>query len=403
MSLVNKMLRDLDARHIGVSERAALPAAVTPLASRQAQKARPKAAWALIAILALAVVAAWQEFGGDVTTVKVAAAPVVPAPVPRPAVAPVVAPAPAATSSPPATQPAPTTPAAKAEPDRSAAAPDVLASAAKVDAASAPSTLRMAAELSVVPPSAPGPTPKPVAPAEKRSTAKPMAAAAVSQAPTAGKAVPAKAGGGAPAAAEPAKPVPAVPEMRIEKQERVASSAERAESEFRRAVAAQRQGNGSTALAGYRSALELSPEHAGARQALAARLIDARRYDEAEEVLRKGIEIPSLRLSSTMALARLKVEQNQASAALDLLHKNAAAGESSAEFQGFTAALLNRAGRSAEAAERLAPAEGRWWAGLGIALDATGKAADAREAYQRARLSPDLPADLALHVDQRLR
>jgi hypothetical protein len=40
---------------------------------------------------------------------------------------------------------------------------------------------------------------------------------------------------------------------------------------------------------------------------------------------------------------------------------------------------------------------------LGIALDASGKAAEAREAYQRARQSPDLPTDLALHVEQRLR
>ena len=35
MSLVNKMLRDLDARRAGDGDRAALPAAVTPLAARQ--------------------------------------------------------------------------------------------------------------------------------------------------------------------------------------------------------------------------------------------------------------------------------------------------------------------------------------------------------------------------------
>ena len=37
MSLVNKMLRDLDARRVGDGERAALPAAVTPLSSTSAQ------------------------------------------------------------------------------------------------------------------------------------------------------------------------------------------------------------------------------------------------------------------------------------------------------------------------------------------------------------------------------
>jgi MSHA biogenesis protein MshN len=56
-----------------------------------------------------------------------------------------------------------------------------------------------------------------------------------------------------------------------------------------------------------------------------------------------------------------------------------------------------------QAATRLAPNEGRWWAGLGIALDAAGKSADAREAYQKARSLPGLPADLAHYVEQRLR
>jgi len=125
--------------------------------------------------------------------------------------------------------------------------------------------------------------------------------------------------------------------------------------------------------------------------------------------LLKGTELTSARLASTLALARLKVERNQADAALELLQKNAASGERSAEYQGFAGALLNRAGRSAEAVEhyqaatRLAPNEGRWWAGLGIALDAAGRNLDAREAYQKARSLPGLPADLAQHIEQRLR
>ena len=88
---------------------------------------------------------------------------------------------------------------------------------------------------------------------------------------------------------------------------------------------------------------------------------------------------------------------------------SAAAGERSADYQGFTAALLNRAGRHREAAEhyraatKLAPNDGRWWAGLGIALDAEGKTTEAREAYQKASGLPGLPAELALHIEQRLR
>lgn len=198
-------------------------------------------------------------------------------------------------------------------------------------------------------------------------------------------------------------------DAKVEKQERKLSPAEVAESNFRRGVAAQRQGNIGQATAAYRVALDDYPEHAAARQALAALLIDGRQYDEAENVLRQGTEFPAARLASVLALARLKVERGEASVALDLLRRHAAAGERSAEFQGFFGALLNRAGRSADAVERyqsatrLAPGEARWWAGLGIALDASGNAADAREAYQKARTLPGLPPDLALHVEQRLR
>lgn len=211
------------------------------------------------------------------------------------------------------------------------------------------------------------------------------------------------------AAAATAKASSARAEVRIEKQVRHPSAIERAEAEYRRGLAAQRQGSLDEATGIYRAALADHPEHAAARQSLAGLLIEARRFDQAEEILRKGIELPSVRLASTLALARLKVERNQAPAALELLQKNAASGERSAEYQGFSGALLNRAGRAAEAVEhyqvatRLAPGEGRWWAGLGIALDAAGRAPEAREAYQKARSLPGLPADLAKYIEQRLR
>jgi MSHA biogenesis protein MshN len=252
--------------------------------------------------------------------------------------------------------------------------------------------LRMAEGLAMTPVGAPEPSPKPVAAGPK-----------LPQQPAV-NAVPPR----PPVVALPK--IPAQPdEGRIDKQVRLPSAAERAEIAYRRGILAQRQGNVDEAAASYRTALDDQAEHAAARQTLAALLIERKHFDEAEELLRKGTELAPVRLASTLALARLKVERNQVPAALELLQKNAAAGEHSAEFQGFAGALLNRAGRASEAvahyqmATRLAPGEGRWWAGLGIALEAAGQAADAREAYQKARVLPGLPADLAQHVEQRLR
>jgi MSHA biogenesis protein MshN len=195
---------------------------------------------------------------------------------------------------------------------------------------------------------------------------------------------------------------------RIDKQERIPSPAERAEAYYQQGREAQHAGRADEALTSYQTALALFPEHAAARQALAAVLIEGQRWDAAGQVLREGIELPVTRLASTLTLARLLVERGQAAAALDLMEKQAASGERSAEYQGFLAVLLNRAGRVHEAVERyqaatrLAPAEARWWAGLGIALDADGQGTAAREAYLKARSLPGLPPELAQHVEQRL-
>jgi MSHA biogenesis protein MshN len=361
VSLVNKMLRDLDARRVGDGERAALPSAVTPLAARQ--EAGRNGTWLLLgALVALGAVAGAAWFGAQVGRDEPPASKLIaasPPPLPTP-----VSAAPEATVAPP-----------------SAPAPS--------DGGT--SSLRMADQLSAVP------SPPEVPPVK----------ATTSPAKTVERTATSDAGVPQPTVSA-AKALPVVA-PRIDKQVRIPSATERADIDYRRGIQAQRQGDADGAASGYRAALDIFPEHAAARQALAALLIEAKHFDDAEDVLRKGAELAPVRLASVLAWARLKVERNQSPAALEVLQKYAASGERSAEYQGFTGALLNRAGRAADAVEhylaatRLAPAEGRWWAGLGIALEAAGKTQESREAYMKARALPGLPADLAQHIEQRLR
>lgn len=377
MSLVNKMLRDLDARHAAPGERAALPAAVTPLAARQAPPDN-KGVWLLGALLAVAAAAAawWWLSSAAPPAAAVIAPPVAPIAT-APSAPPVVAAVPPAPTPAPADIPPPPKP-ALVEPD-----------------------LRIDPDLAMLPAERQAPRARP-------AVSKPQATPPAIAAAPAPVSVPIPA---RPAAAALSKEAPVAPaaESSISKQPRLPTAVERAEAEYRRGLLAQRQGQTDEAVARYQTALTENPGHAAARQSLAALLIELRRYDEVDALLQKGIALPAVRLASTLALARLKVERGQAAAALELLLGNAAAGERSADYQGFAAALLNRAGRHREAAERyqaatqLAPGDGRWWAGLGIALDAEGKTAAAREAYQKASGLPGLPADLALHVEQRLR
>ncbi|MCX7147699.1 MAG: tetratricopeptide repeat protein, partial [Sulfuritalea sp.] len=267
MSLVNKMLRDLDARRAGDGERAALPAAVTPLAARQESERGLRPIWLAVVLLGVGLgVMAWYALQASRDEAP-AAVPVV-VRIEAPAVPPAV----------PAAVPA-------------------VSPAAEVGMPS----LRMAGELSATPalPAAPR---KPVVVAPKAPELPPVTVVSPQL----------------PVVALPKAPL-ASGEGRIDKQVRVPSAAERAEMDYRRGVLAQRQGNAEEAAGNYRAALEAHAEHAAARQTLAALLIEAKRFDEAEELLRKGVELPSTRLASTLALARLKVERNQASAALELL------------------------------------------------------------------------------------
>lgn len=390
MSLVNKMLRDLDARRAGENERTALPAAVTPLAARQA----PAPLWPKLVVAGLIAVAssaaAWKYWGASSAPPPPQA--VAPSPAPGGGVAPEVASAPVLA----AVSPAPTFPGANP-------AEAVSAAPGKSEA---PKHERDVGPKSAASP--PASRPEPRAKQEPRPEAK---AGATLESRAASEPLP-------PVATSPAKPLmkgapgslpPADASSRIDKQERVPTPAERAEAFYRQGREAQRAGRADEALTSYQAALAVFPEQAAARQALAALLIEARRWEAAEQVLREGIELPAARLASTLTLARVLVERSQAAAALELMEKQAASGERNAEYQGFLAVLLNRAGRAHEAAERyqaatrLAPGEARWWAGLGIALEADGQGAAAREAYLKARSLPGLPPELAQHIEQRLR
>ena len=55
-----------------------------------------------------------------------------------------------------------------------------------------------------------------------------------------------------------------------------------------------------------------------------------------------------------------------------------------------------------EAALRLRP-EARWWAGLGLALEAAGHGDEALEAFRRAQATGGLTPEMAAVVERRLR
>lgn len=195
----------------------------------------------------------------------------------------------------------------------------------------------------------------------------------------------------------------------IDKQIRVATPAERAEDEFRKATRLLNQGRVAEAIDGYKSTLVVDARHVAARQALVGLLLENRRLDETQQFLREGLSLNPDRSAYAMLLARIQVERGDLQGAHDMLNKHAGSAAGDADYHAFDAALLQRLGRYKEAvagyqtALKLAPRAGLWWMGMGIAMQADKRDAEALDAFRRARAVGGLSPDLLAFVDQRLK
>lgn len=103
------------------------------------------------------------------------------------------------------------------------------------------------------------------------------------------------------------------------------------------------------------------------------------------------VERDPTRLAAASRLARLQVAAGQWDAAWRVLERSAPYAGKDAEYQGFAGTVLRQLKRAPEAAEAyrraiaLQPDEGRWWVGLGLALEDAGRHREAKQAFAAAR------------------
>ena len=365
MSLINQVLRDLDKRR---AVTAAAPAAVKPSIPSVAPSALQRARrWGLgFAITATAVVAGGVA-QGSIQWPGRAAKPVTPMPT-------AVAAVPAVVEAAPVVAPVVAVPGAVTPPE----APP----AARIETPSpvAPVLLAVAA-----------PTPRSPLINSPRSEPKTRPVVAPDQAASAA------------AFAAPK------PEPRIDKRMASRTPQERAEAHYQRGVTAHQAGQINDSADAFMAALREDARFAPARQAQAGLLIGQSRHDEALALLNEGIALSPQQPTLALMLARLQAERQDLNAAADTLKAASGNATANAEYQGFHAAILQRAGRHGEAAEkfsaalRLAPANSVWWMGLGISLAASDQTAAAREAFMRAKTTGALPPEAGQYVELRLR
>ncbi len=196
---------------------------------------------------------------------------------------------------------------------------------------------------------------------------------------------------------------------RIERTEAGAAQGDTAEGAYRQALLKANQGRAQDAIELLRGGLQRDAAHLPARQLLIGLLLEAGEMEAAMQALQAGLQVQPGQISWAMGLARLQVDRGALADAWQTLNHTLPAASGRADYQGFIAHVLLRLGRGQEAethyqlAVRLAPGDGRWWLGLGLAQESTGQLNEARESFLHARQAGNLPPELQALVAQKLK
>jgi MSHA biogenesis protein MshN len=368
MSLINKMLQDLDAR--GSQGADGAQDAVRPVPVRERERAAAPR-MALIGATALLVGAGAAALGW-----RALHRPAPPAPLPA-----VAAPAVTVVVAAPAPAPAPLEPAPAAVP------------AAPVASTPAPEELARITGN-----------------AARRKPARAVDAGATRSADTARPAELERIMGPRAARAERVRATdmaaPAVAMAPAILQGKESNQQQRAENEYRRALGALQEGRVTESLAGLEQALAIEPRHQAARETLIRLLLESKRQNEAVRQLQLGLALDPAQPAMAMMLARLQLESG--GPAVDTLTRTLPFAGGDGEYRAFLAAVLQRGQRHKEAVEqyelalRGAPQNGVWWMGLGISLQAEQRLGEARDAFTRAKASANLAPELQAFVERKL-
>lgn len=370
MSIINRMLQELDRRHAGTSSQQSRHPEVRAVA---AVRAGHEWFWRLVAALML-IAAGWTLWVVYQLQPRSVATEI------------------AHRAAENARRRAPTAPAPVAE----------LAPVAAPVAAVAPAT---------VTPVAPAPKPAPeklVAPIETLRLALTIDTPLAPRARQSAKPAPATSGVSA-VQAQPARAVRATEAApaRVEKRDRAGVPGERAEAEYRRAASLLNAGRVADAEEALLAALAANHAHQAARQTLIALYIEQRRIEDAYRHLQEGLAAHPSFTPFAVALARIQVDRRDYTAALGVLDQVKASGEGNADFHALRGAVLQRLSRHGEAADAYRQGlatgvqSGASWVGLGISLEALDRRPEAAEAFRRGIATGTLAGELLAYAEQR--
>lgn len=177
--------------------------------------------------------------------------------------------------------------------------------------------------------------------------------------------------------------------VQLSKRDRPLSGAEEAEMRFQKGVERLNQGRASAAADEFAAALTIEPSHQAARQALVAVRLEQSELDAAEQLLSDGMALSPSNAQFATVLARIRVERGDNEGAAELLMRTNEAGAADPEHQLLLGTVLQRLGRDQEAipafenAARLAEPTAPAWVAMGMSYENIGRRREALRAYRQ--------------------
>jgi len=177
---------------------------------------------------------------------------------------------------------------------------------------------------------------------------------------------------------------------------------------FSEAVNLEQQGQKEQAQLQVQHVLANNPFDVPSRQMLVRLDLETGQVEQARALLVEGLRLLPEQVGFTMTLARLQMEGGDLAGAIRLLEADRFHAPADPQFHALLAAMLLRAERNGEAMQhylvalRSDPANTNWLVGVGAAMEGVGNVADAAEAYRRAQRGADLTPELADFLNTRL-
>lgn len=178
---------------------------------------------------------------------------------------------------------------------------------------------------------------------------------------------------------------------------------------YQQAISLSQQSRGIEAQRSLKEALRLNPTHYNARLLLVALLVESNNRTEAMTLLREGLDLSPERTDFSLALAQLQAAGGAGEEAIMTLKTGLSSAGDDANYHALLAALLQKKGLHLEAiphfitALRSNPTMPSWLIGIGISLLSENKNNDAEEAFQRAVDTGELSPEVEQFANARLK